>query len=223
MSFKDNLRAIRKKAGLSQEELADLMFVSRQTISKWESGTSYPSTHHILLLTRKLDCNLEDLVRNDSHMHSIAHDEPNETSLKKVFINHICLRRTLVIMAIALLSGLAGFCISSIKQSYTDTSLVSTKSIVRTGLMDSFLSNIITEDFLNNVFSDSKKYSEKTVLGYGFSEENGAFYIKCKLCEDNIPSAAIVYFIQDGDNYSYECEYLEDFNYCPSGEYRRII
>ncbi len=41
MSFSENLQAIRKKNQLSQEELAELLGVSRQAISKWELGEGY--------------------------------------------------------------------------------------------------------------------------------------------------------------------------------------
>ena len=40
MSFSDNLKAIRKEKNLSQEELAELLDVSRQAVSKWELGLS---------------------------------------------------------------------------------------------------------------------------------------------------------------------------------------
>ena len=40
MSFSDNLKTIRKEKNLSQEELAELLGVSRQAVSKWESGVS---------------------------------------------------------------------------------------------------------------------------------------------------------------------------------------
>ena len=41
MSFADNLKQIRKEKGLSQEELAELLEVSRQAVSKWEQGAGY--------------------------------------------------------------------------------------------------------------------------------------------------------------------------------------
>jgi len=41
MSFADNLRAVRKKRNISQEDLAELLNVSRQAISKWEQGVSH--------------------------------------------------------------------------------------------------------------------------------------------------------------------------------------
>ena len=47
MSFADNLQAIRKENHLSQEELAEMIGVSRQAISKWEQGSGYPETERL--------------------------------------------------------------------------------------------------------------------------------------------------------------------------------
>ena len=62
MEFAENLKAQREKAGLCQEELADKLDVSRQSVSKWETGESYPSMEHIFALTDILDCRLGDLA-----------------------------------------------------------------------------------------------------------------------------------------------------------------
>ena len=42
MSFSDNLQVLRKRNNLTQEQLAEQLEVSRQAVSKWESGQSYP-------------------------------------------------------------------------------------------------------------------------------------------------------------------------------------
>ena len=46
MSLSDNLRALRKQKGYSQEQLAERLNVSRQAVSKWENGASDPSTRN---------------------------------------------------------------------------------------------------------------------------------------------------------------------------------
>ena len=48
--FSENLRKIRKENNLSQEQLADELGVSRQAISKWESGAAYPEMEKIIAL-----------------------------------------------------------------------------------------------------------------------------------------------------------------------------
>ena len=58
MSFSENLQAIRKKNRLSQEELAELLGVSRQAVSKWELGEGYPEVEKLLILSKKLNVSL---------------------------------------------------------------------------------------------------------------------------------------------------------------------
>lgn len=65
MRFGDNLRKLRKLKGLSQEDLAEKMQVSRQSVSKWETGDSYPEMNNILELCKIFHCCINDLV-NDS-------------------------------------------------------------------------------------------------------------------------------------------------------------
>ena len=62
MSFADNLKLIRKKKGLSQESLAEIMGVSRQAISKWEQGSGYPETEKLLVLSKELNVSLDYLM-----------------------------------------------------------------------------------------------------------------------------------------------------------------
>lgn len=62
MSFADNLKAVRKERGLSQEDLAELLDVSRQAVSKWEQGDGYPEMEKVLYLSRELRISLDDLM-----------------------------------------------------------------------------------------------------------------------------------------------------------------
>lgn len=49
-----NLKLIRKERNLLQEELAEMLDVSRQAVSKWEQGEGYPEVEKLLLLSNKL-------------------------------------------------------------------------------------------------------------------------------------------------------------------------
>ena len=51
MAFHKNLYQLRKSSGLSQEELAEKLNVSRQTISKWELGESSPDMEKLIILS----------------------------------------------------------------------------------------------------------------------------------------------------------------------------
>ena len=65
MKFGDNLRQIRKDKKMSQEQLAEKVNVTRQSVSKWENGESYPEMNNILELCKIFNCKLNDLVHTD--------------------------------------------------------------------------------------------------------------------------------------------------------------
>ena len=65
MSFSENLKRIRKEHHLSQEDLAELMDVSRQAVSKWEQEEGYPEVEKLLLLAKKLNVSLDTLMSTE--------------------------------------------------------------------------------------------------------------------------------------------------------------
>lgn len=66
MKFEDKLQYLRKKANLSQEQLADKLNVSRQAVSKWESGASYPEMDKLIAMSKIFKCSMDDLVNDDA-------------------------------------------------------------------------------------------------------------------------------------------------------------
>lgn len=75
--LKDNIKAIRKSKGLSQEELAIKLNVVRQTISKWEQGLSVPDSELLLSLSEALDTPVSTLLGEKI-------TEQKEDSLKEI-------------------------------------------------------------------------------------------------------------------------------------------
>lgn len=65
MNFCNNLQKLRKNKNISQEQLAEELGVSRQAVSKWESGASYPEMDKLVLLCKTFNCNLDDLINKD--------------------------------------------------------------------------------------------------------------------------------------------------------------
>ena len=63
MEFREVLTRTRKARGLSQEELASRLGVSRQAVSKWESGASDPSTTNLLALAKLFGVSAEELLK----------------------------------------------------------------------------------------------------------------------------------------------------------------
>ena len=73
MTFGENLQFLRKRGGLTQEDLAEKMEVSRQSVSKWESNSAYPEMDAILRLCGLFGVDMDTLLRGDVQA-SLAED-----------------------------------------------------------------------------------------------------------------------------------------------------
>lgn len=62
MNLAENLKKIRKENNLSQEQLAEKLSVSRQSVSKWESGQAYPEMDKVLQLCKLFNISVDDLL-----------------------------------------------------------------------------------------------------------------------------------------------------------------
>lgn len=77
MEFKDKLRNLRKQKGLTQEALAEHLFVSRTAVSKWESGRGYPGIDSLKAIAAFFSVSVDDLLSGGEVL-SIAEDAVRE-------------------------------------------------------------------------------------------------------------------------------------------------
>lgn len=75
MTFAEKLQKLRKQNGLSQEQLAEKLNVSRQAVSKWEMGT-IPDMENMVKLGRYFDCSLDYLMNDDIDTNAKSHQSP---------------------------------------------------------------------------------------------------------------------------------------------------
>lgn len=68
MIFGEKLKTERTKKGWSQEELAEKLFVSRQSVSKWENGQNYPSIEIIIKISDLFGVTIDELLRSDEEL-----------------------------------------------------------------------------------------------------------------------------------------------------------
>ena len=74
MEFNEKLQTLRKQKGLTQEELAEILFVSRTAVSKWESGRGYPSIDSLKAIAKFFSVTIDELLSNDEIL-TIAEEE----------------------------------------------------------------------------------------------------------------------------------------------------
>lgn len=80
MNFNNKLYDLRKKKGLSQEELANRLNVSRQTVSKWEVGDSTPDMERLIAISDLFEISLDELVL-DKAPKSAPEAQPSRSEL----------------------------------------------------------------------------------------------------------------------------------------------
>ena len=68
MIFGEKLKLLRSEKHLTQEGLAEKLSVSRQAVSKWESGTGYPETEKMLALSKMFNVSLDYLLLDDEYL-----------------------------------------------------------------------------------------------------------------------------------------------------------
>ena len=65
MTTGEKLAALRKKKGITQEHLAELLQVSRQSVSRWEMDVAFPETEKLIKLARLLECSIDFLLNEN--------------------------------------------------------------------------------------------------------------------------------------------------------------
>ncbi|KIS03835.1 helix-turn-helix domain-containing protein [Paucilactobacillus wasatchensis] len=84
MKIGKQIQTYREQRGLSQNELADKLHISRQSISKWEGGVSLPTFANVVAISNLFNISIDDLVRGDmSLMNSLTAN--NKEPLSRVF------------------------------------------------------------------------------------------------------------------------------------------
>lgn len=103
MAFSDNLQFLRTRQGQTQEQLAEVLEVSRQSVSKWESAQSYPEMDTILRICDLYQVNLDTLMRG-----SVEDSLVEDTAQYDKFMNRFSKRMAFAIGGIIAGVGLCG-------------------------------------------------------------------------------------------------------------------
>ena len=83
MDFNEKLQELRKNRGMTQEELAEALYVSRTAISKWESGRGYPNIDSLKDISNFFSVSIDELLSGEKLL-SIAEKE-NNANIRKLF------------------------------------------------------------------------------------------------------------------------------------------
>ena len=107
MSFAENLQFLRKQKNITQEQLAEQLEVSRQSVSKWESGQSYPEMEKLLQICSMFHCNMDSLMQGDISK-TFAKDSWGYDKFQNQFSKWISAGVAFILLGVGLMSLLAG-------------------------------------------------------------------------------------------------------------------
>jgi transcriptional regulator with XRE-family HTH domain len=106
MTFHDKLRQCRKESGLSQEDIAEKLHVSRQAVSKWERGINEPDIETIVRLSDLYGVTIDQLLRADlSVVRKLA---VKERSYKRLLVAVAALGAILLVILLTISVRISG-------------------------------------------------------------------------------------------------------------------
>lgn len=119
MRFSLNFQLLRKRANLSQEDVAEKLGVSRQAVSKWETGEAVPDTEKLIMIGELFDCSIDSLIKGE-----LKENNSSEKNLYNSFMNKfskgIALGVFLILIGVTILLFILSFVPSpDLKEEYT--------------------------------------------------------------------------------------------------------
>ena len=102
MSLGTNIQFYRKQKNMTQEDLAEFMNVSRQTVSKWESDTAFPETDKLITLSDYFGCTLDELIKGSAE-ENFTEDDAGYDKEMNSFTSAICLGTATVLAGVTTL------------------------------------------------------------------------------------------------------------------------
>ncbi len=123
MEFSEKLQELRKNKGLTQEELAEILYVSRTAVSKWESGRGYPNIDSLKEISKFFEVTIDDLLSGEKLL-SIAEKENKSTirNMCDVLFGIVDLCSFILVVLPLYPNTIDGFIYSVSLLNYTETS-----------------------------------------------------------------------------------------------------
>lgn len=176
MKLGDNIQKLRKNLKLSQEQLAEKIDVTRQTISNWELGETSPNPEQLKLLSKALNVSIDELLNND--VKSVIIDKVSNTEKLAGIIIKILKVIGILFVTYFIICILAIFLFSVIKDSSTKT-LISNQTTQLECTIDNKTYRYMVEtdsddnlieasgsEYIENILTNKKFNRGKTMIEY---------------------------------------------------------
>lgn len=99
MTFDEKLKKLRKEQNLTQDDLAEKIFVTRTAISKWETGQGYPSIESLKLLAKLFNISIDELISDEDVEVKINQEKQKDKT--SGIIGWVCLAVSVILSGVA--------------------------------------------------------------------------------------------------------------------------
>ena len=245
MSLSENLQNLRKIKNISQEELAEKLNVSRQAVSKWESGSGYPETEKIISICEIFDCSMDELVKGKIS-NDIKSEKNNYDLIMTKAAKEISLGVALILLGVSIMLTIIGF--ASNEQTEEQFALIGVITIligvvfavpmfiINGSKIESFkkknpkMANVYTEDEVDEANSKYTKYLATgiSIIILGVVTMMLFLVLKTFGEESTFPVAILMYLITIGvliivySGMMKEKFNIEKYNYENTEEYKKV-
>lgn len=132
MSLGEKIKAMRQQAALSQEQLAEKLNVSRQAVTKWETGKGIPDIANLIAISDEFDVSLDELIKDDI---AVKKKIISDSSSKKwhilVIVYLVAITAYIIYFAIYHKIIMIGFLISTLFMLFYETRIFIKEKIYR--------------------------------------------------------------------------------------------
>ena len=143
--FGQKLREVRTAKGYTQQALAEKLYVTRQTVSRWESGNRYPDLETLKKISAELEVSVDELLSTESELDeagTAAEEEKIPVVLEKSKERNIK-NRVMAVLYMIIIAGLAIYLLGSFKENGIFTSIFFTKYVEILGELGLFILGLI--------------------------------------------------------------------------------
>jgi transcriptional regulator with XRE-family HTH domain len=169
--FGQKLREVRTAKGYTQQALAEKLYVTRQTVSRWESGNRYPDLETLKKISAELEVSVDELLSMESNLDGVettAEEEKTPVVFEKSKERNIK-NRVIAVLYMIIIAGLTIYLLGSFKENGIFNSIFFTKYVEILGELALFILGLIA--FWKE--KDNPKKSGIVVAGYFVLEAVG--------------------------------------------------
>ncbi len=209
MNLGNKILKIRKNNKMSQEQFAEILNVTRQTVSNWENGNNYPDIETLIMISDKFNVSLDILLKGDKEMLK---------DINKKIKNNKVLKRIIIVLCVVIAILISGYIVykkyiyryqidfMEYMENEMESAITNKCSLDGNRLKIMALSHNVCDD------NDTKKFLETPYCFNFFNNKSSCSFVEVPHCTSDFSNKPSSYNIIDNNTKKQEKELMEKMN-----------